>query len=100
MGASPAARNFFCLLGGLNVDARSRNTKSDTSISAPQSSGFGISPGLHMYVKGTWRRDVAPGAHRVETGSRPSGFTRKSLTRSPSPCHTIISTRGYDMKFV
>lgn len=34
------------------------------------------------------------------TGSSPSVCTRNSFTKSPKPCHTIISTNGYEIQFV
>lgn len=43
-GGSPSSKNLLRLSGGLNDEARSRNTKPAISISEPQSGGFGIKP--------------------------------------------------------
>ena len=53
-----------------------------------------------QYVYGIRNRLAIPGAHIRLTGSRFRLFSLNLLIISPRPCHVIISTKAYDMKFV
>lgn len=53
-----------------------------------------------QYVYGIRNRLAIPGAHIRLTGSRFKLFSLNLLIISPRPCHVIISTKAYVMKFV